>query len=77
MNIELLKKEMGDRNININKLSELSKVDKSVISRLINGKSNTCTVETAQAISDAMNLSNTKRGLIFFGREVAKPQQLT
>lgn len=73
---QLLRKEMNDKNINISRLSELSGVDKSAISRLVNGESKTCTVETAQCISDALKLNHTKRGLIFFANQVAKKQPI-
>ncbi len=75
INTQLLKKTMDEKDCNISKLSELSNVNKSVISRLINGESKTCTVETAQNISDALRLSTTMRGLIFFAKEVAEVQQ--
>lgn len=74
LDIQLLKREMEDKNINISKLSELSGVDKSVISRLVSGESKTCTVDTAQRISEALKLSYTKRGLIFFANRVAEKQ---
>ena len=74
MNIELLKEEMQTRNCNISKLSALSNIDKSTISRLLAGNQ-TCTVETAQSLAAALKLPPTKAGLIFFGKEVAKPQQ--
>lgn len=66
INTELLKQEMQEKDCNINRLAELSKVDKSVLSRIINGKSKTCTVETAQNIANALDLSNKKRVSIFF-----------
>lgn len=71
---QLLRKEMEDKNMNISRLSELSGVDKSAISRLVNGESKTCTVETAQNISNALKLNHTKRGLIFFANQGAKKQ---
>ena len=73
-NLEMLKEEMAKRNCNITKLSELSNIDKSTISRFLSGNQ-TCTVETAQNISEALHLSSTKAGLIFFGKEVADTQQ--
>lgn len=75
INIELLKKEMTEKNYNISRLSEKSKIDKSVLSRIINGESKTCTVETAQNISEALGLSSKKRVSIFFAKEVAETQQ--
>ena len=75
INTQLLKKTMDEKECNISRLSALSNVDKSVISRLINGESRTCTVETAQNICDALHLSPTMRGLIFFAKEVAEVQR--
>lgn len=75
INTELLKQEMNDKNYNISRLSKESKIDKSVLSRIISGESKTCTVETAQNISEALDLSSKKRVSIFFAKEVAEMQQ--
>ena len=76
INIELLKQEMTDKNFNISKLSKESKIDKSVLSRIINGESKTCTVETAQNISEALDLSSKKRVSIFFAKQIAETQHV-
>ena len=75
INTELLKEEMQNKDCNINRLAELSRVDKSVLSRIINGKSKTCTVETAQNIANALELSNKKKVSIFFLLHVAEMQR--
>ena len=75
INTELLKQEMSDKNFNISRLSKESKIDKSVLSRIISGESKTCTVETAQNISEALDLSSRKRMSIFFAKQIAETQQ--
>ena len=72
INTELLKQEMNDKNYNISKLSKESKIDKSVLSRIISGESKTCTVETAQNISEALDLSSKKRVSIFLLKKLPK-----
>jgi len=75
INNKLLKEEMENQGLNINKLSNISGVDKSVISRITKGETKSCTVDTAQKISEALNLSANKLGLIFFANEVADTQR--
>lgn len=71
----LLLNEMKEKSINSLELSRISGVDKSVISRILNGETRSCTVGTAQRIAEALNLDATKSGLIFFAQEVAQKQQ--
>ena len=67
-NIKLLEEEM-DKN-NVSELARMSNVDKSTISRLLNGQ-RTCSIATAQAIVQALNIPSKIAGLIFFSNEVA------
>lgn len=75
INIALLKEEMEAQNLSGAKLSEISGIDRSVISRILNGETLSCTVGTAQKIVEAMQLNSTKSGLIFFADKVADTQR--
>ena len=74
INNTLLKEEMKAKDINISELSKLSGIDKSIISRILNGETKACTVQTAQRIVSALELSSTQSGLIFFADDVAETQ---
>lgn len=67
VDVEMLKAEMDKQNMTISDLAEASDVDKSTISRLLN-EQRTCSVNTAQALVQALNISSVKAGKIFFGR---------
>lgn len=74
MNIELLKEEINNRSLSISELSKISNVDKSTISRLLS-EERKCSISTAQALVNALDISSEKAGAIFFGNKVAKMQQ--
>lgn len=65
VNIELLNEEMEKKGFSITDLANKSCVDKSTISRLLDGRS--CSVSTAQKLVKALGISSRKAGLIFFG----------
>lgn len=65
VNIEMLNDEMKKNRYTITDLANKSGVDKSTISRLLDGRS--CSVSTAQKIVVALNITPQKAGLIFFG----------
>lgn len=67
MDIKALEDEMKSKDISINKLAELSGVDKSTISRILKGERN-CSISTAQLLSKALKLSSRKATRIFFGQ---------
>lgn len=64
-NIDMLEEEMKMQNLSINGLAEKSGIDKSTISRLLDGRS--CSVSTAQKLVNALNIEPKKAGQIFFG----------
>lgn len=66
INIQLLESKMKEKELSINELSRLSDVDKSVISRILSGKTNSCTLITANKLSKALKLSNKETISIFF-----------
>ena len=65
VNVVLLNEEIQRKKWSIGDLAKESDVDKSTISRLLNGRS--CLIATAQSIAEALNLSPKKAGQIFFG----------
>lgn len=70
VNIKLLEEEMDKNNVSVSELARMSNVDKSTISRLLN-EQRTCSIATAQAIVQALNIPSKIAGLIFFSNEVA------
>lgn len=66
INIQLLESKMKEKELSINELSRLSDVDKSVISRILSGETNSCTLITANKLSKALKLSNKETISIFF-----------
>lgn len=66
MNRERLKAEMEKRELNGEKLAELSKTSPATISRILSGQRG-CTVEVARKIAQAMKLSNKTAYEIFLG----------
>ena len=69
VNIKLLKEEMDKNNVSVSELARMSNIDKSTISRLLN-EQRTCSIATAQAIVQALNIPSKIAGLIFFSNEV-------
>lgn len=69
VNTDMLLMEMHKKNLTTSGLANISNVDKSTISRLLNGQG--CSIITAQLITEALKLSPTKAGQIFFGKKVA------
>lgn len=65
VDVDTLNEEIQKKNWSINELAKHSGVDKSTISRLLNGRS--CSVSTAQSLVSALGISSKKAGLIFFG----------
>lgn len=65
MNRELLKSEMEKRKVNVTTLSELAKINKSTLSRMLSGETE-CNVATAGKIATALKLSNKVAFQIFF-----------
>lgn len=65
VDVESLNIEIQKKNWSINELAKHSGIDKSTISRLLNGRS--CSVATAQSLVLALGISSKKAGLIFFG----------
>ena len=74
MNTAKLREQLDAKGLSINQLAELSNVDKASISRLLRG-GQTCTIETAQKIFEALKLTPKQASSIFFEGEVAKEQQ--
>lgn len=70
VNIKLLEEEMDKNNVSVSELARMSNIDKSTISRLLN-EQRTCSIATAQAIVQALNIPSKIAGLIFFSNEVA------
>lgn len=70
VNIKLLEEEMDKKHVSVSELARMSNVDKSTISRLLNGQ-RACSIATAQAIVQALEIPSKKAGLIFFSIEVA------
>lgn len=66
MNRELLKTEMERRKLTVTELSEMARINKSTLSRVLSGETD-CTVSTAGKIANALKLSNKKTYQIFFG----------
>lgn len=56
--------------MSVSELARMSNVDKSTISRLLN-EQRACSIATAQAIVQALEIPSKKAGLIFFSVEVA------
>lgn len=69
VNIKLLEEEMDKNNVSVSELARMSNIDKSTISRLLN-EQRTCSIATAQAIVQALNIPSKIAGLIFFSNEV-------
>lgn len=65
VDVDKLNEEIQKKEWSINKLAKHSGVDKSTISRLLNGRS--CSVATAQSLVSALGISSKKAGSIFFG----------
>lgn len=65
VNIKMLNEEIKKKGYSISELALKSNVDKSTISRLLDGRG--CSVSTAQKIVKALGCSSKKAGLIFFG----------
>lgn len=65
VNIKLLEEEMDKNNVSVSELARMSNIDKSTISRLLN-EQRTCSIATAQAIVQALNIPSKIAGLIFF-----------
>lgn len=70
VDLENLKKEIERQNLTLEELGNKSGIDKSTLSRFLNGSSG-CTIETAQKIIKGLKLSNKKASSIFFNRDVA------
>lgn len=70
VNVKLLEEEMDKKHVSVSELARMSNVDKSTISRLLN-KQRACSITTAQAIVQALDIPPKKAGLIFFSTEVA------
>lgn len=64
MNIKLLEEEMDKKHVSVSELARMSNVDKSTISRLLN-EQRACSIATAQAIVQALDIPSKKAGLIF------------
>lgn len=64
MNIKLLEEEMDKKHVSVSELARMSNVDKSTISRLLN-EQRACSIATAQAIVQALEIPSKKAGLIF------------
>lgn len=65
MNVAMLNEEMTKKGWSISELAAKSSVDKSTISRLLDGRS--CSVSTAQKLVKALGISSKKAGIIFLG----------
>lgn len=65
MNLEALKSEMDRQKVSAAELSRLSGVDKSTISRILNGVSG-CSVSSAKRIALALKLKPKLASTIFF-----------
>lgn len=65
VDVDKLNEEIQKKDWSINELAKHSGVDKSTISRLLNGRS--CSVSTAQSLVAALGISSKKAGAIFFG----------
>lgn len=74
MNIVKLREQLASKGVSASDLAERSGVDKAVISRLLNGISKSCTVDTAQKISSALKLTPKQSASIFFENSVADTQ---
>lgn len=64
VNIKLLEEEMDKKHVSVSELARMSNVDKSTISRLLN-EQRACSIATAQAIVQALEIPSKKAGLIF------------
>ena len=73
VNVAMLNEEMTKKGWTISDLAAKSSVDKSTISRLLDGRC--CSVSTAQKLVKALGISSRKAGVIFFGDLVALLQQ--
>lgn len=65
VNVAILSEEMSKKGWTISELAAKSNVDKSTISRLLDGRC--CSVSTAQKIVKALGITSKKAGFIFFG----------
>ncbi|MBD9052059.1 MAG: XRE family transcriptional regulator [Holdemanella biformis] len=70
VNVKLLEEEMDKKHVSVSELARMSNVDKSTISRLLN-EQRACSIATAQAVVQALDIPSKKAGLIFFSTEVA------
>ena len=64
VNVAMLNEEMTKKGWTISDLAAKSSVDKSTISRLLDGRC--CSVSTAQKLVKALGISSRKAGVIFF-----------
>ncbi len=69
VDLEALKAEITKGKLSLEELGNKSGVDKSTLSRFLNGGG--CTIDTAQRIVKGLKLSDRKASQIFFNRKVA------
>lgn len=71
VNVKLLEEEMDKKHVSVSELARMSNVDKSTISRLLN-EQRACSIATAQAVVQALDIPSKKAGLIFLVQKLHK-----
>lgn len=71
VNVKLLEEEMDKKHVSVSELARMSNVDKSTISRLLN-EQRACSIATAQAVVQALDIPSKKAGLIFLAPKLHK-----
>ena len=64
--VEILERKMQELGLNLSSLAQLSGVDKSTLSRILNKKTCSCSIVTANRLVRALSLENEEVFHIFF-----------
>lgn len=64
--VEILERKMQELGLNLSSLAQLSGVDKSTLSRILNKETCSCSIVTANRLVRALSLENEEVFHIFF-----------